>query len=405
MYQPDGSRRYRAGLRVSAPLLLIFGLLVGTHYGWAGHAQPSAPSAAARYETFIRNIRRAPPVESGATAATRPVVAVLALNEGTETTDFLVPYAVLKRADVATVEAVAPQRGRVTLMPALAIDVANDLASFDTRYPSGADYVVVPAMHRADDPVIVAWIRQQVNKGAVIVAVCSGARVLAEAGLLNGRHITGHWFDRADLLKAQPSSVYVANQRYVAERGVATTTGVTASLPVALAMVDAMGGRTRAVALATELGLDAWGVEHDSAAFALNARAVWTIAINAIAFWRDERVVMVVHDGVDDVALAFAADAWSRTYRSHAIALGLGRAGAHVAAVRTSSGLRLLTDGTPEAARDDWRYTIRSRVKPARQLDAALCEIGERYGAALRSIVALQIEYAFAPQARCSPVL
>ena len=43
----------------------------------------------------------------------KPVVAVLALNEVTETTDFLLPHAVLQRAGVVDVEVVAPRRGRV----------------------------------------------------------------------------------------------------------------------------------------------------------------------------------------------------------------------------------------------------------------------------------------------------
>ena len=49
--------------------------------------------------------------------AGRPVVAVLTLNEGTETTDFLLPYAVLQRAGVAEVKAVAPRTGRVERFP------------------------------------------------------------------------------------------------------------------------------------------------------------------------------------------------------------------------------------------------------------------------------------------------
>jgi putative intracellular protease/amidase len=76
----------------------------------------------------------------------KPVVAIVALNEGTEITDFVLPHAVLKRADVADVQAVAARRGRVSLYPALEIDVSHDFASFDAAYPSGADYVIVPAM-------------------------------------------------------------------------------------------------------------------------------------------------------------------------------------------------------------------------------------------------------------------
>src|SRR5689334_3015182 len=68
-----------------------------------------------------------------------PVAAVLAVNEGTETTDFLLPHAVLRRAGVADVQAVAPQRGRVALDPVLQVEVAQDLAGFDRTYPWGAD--------------------------------------------------------------------------------------------------------------------------------------------------------------------------------------------------------------------------------------------------------------------------
>ena len=100
----------------------------------------------------------------------RPVVAVLALNEGTETTDFLVPHAILRRANVATVVAVAPQRGRVDLMPALAVHVDTDLAAFDQQHPHGADYVVVPAMHRADDPRVVAWVQAQAGNVKLVGA-------------------------------------------------------------------------------------------------------------------------------------------------------------------------------------------------------------------------------------------
>ena len=107
-----------------------------------------AATAAAAHPLALP-LRTAPP--PGATGA-RPVIAVLALNEGTETTDFLVPHAVLRQAQVGVVEAVAPQPGPVVLMPALEVEGVRDFASFDAAYPAGADIVVVPAMHRDDDP-------------------------------------------------------------------------------------------------------------------------------------------------------------------------------------------------------------------------------------------------------------
>jgi putative intracellular protease/amidase len=98
--------------------------------------------------------------------AGRPVIAIVALNEGTEMTDFLLPHAVLQQAAVADVQPVAPRRGRVLLYPALQVEVAQDLASFDQLYPSGADYVVVPAMRDDNNPAITAWLKQQADRGA-----------------------------------------------------------------------------------------------------------------------------------------------------------------------------------------------------------------------------------------------
>lgn len=317
-----------------------------------------------------------------------PVVAVVALNEGTETTDFLVPHAVLQRAGIATVEAVAPRSGPVALMPALTVDVPRDLASFDRSYPQGADYVVVPAMHTDDDPVILAWLRAQAAKGARILGICSGARVLGQAGLLEGRQFTGHWYDRSTLTQRHPSARYVPDRRYLADGKVLTTTGVTASLPVSLALVEAIGGRDHALALAQTLGVPDWGAQHDSAPFKLSAVAVWTLAMNTALFWRHETQEMAASDGMDDIALALSADAWSRTYRSNARATTPDGT-----QVWLRSGLRLHTT----AARTSNPITLDAALPPACHLDATLQSIARHYGENTRQWVATQIEYPPAP--------
>src|SRR5688500_9772265 len=110
----------------------------------------------------------------------RPVIAVVGINDATETTDYLMTYGILRRADVAEVVALATEPGPVTLYPALTIEPQGTIADFDARYPDGADYVIVPRMSRDDDEAALHWIRSQAAKGAVIVGVCAGARVVAE---------------------------------------------------------------------------------------------------------------------------------------------------------------------------------------------------------------------------------
>ena len=139
--------------------------------------------------------------------AGRPVVAIVALNEGTETTDFLLTHAVLQRADVAEVKAVASRSGRVELYPALQVEVPEDFEGFDLAHPSGADYVVVPAMSNDADPAVTAWLRRQAERGARIVGVCNGTLVVGNAGLLDGRRFAGHWSSRSKVLERHPGAI------------------------------------------------------------------------------------------------------------------------------------------------------------------------------------------------------
>lgn len=84
--------------------------------------------------------------EAGATLAAlkppkrrRPQIA-------TETTDYLTPYGILRRSDVADVALLATESGPVKLYPALKVKPQATVAEFDAKYPDGADYVIVPAM-------------------------------------------------------------------------------------------------------------------------------------------------------------------------------------------------------------------------------------------------------------------
>jgi transcriptional regulator GlxA family with amidase domain len=319
----------------------------------------------------------------------RPVVAIVALNEGTETTDFLLTHAVLQRADVADVKAVASRRGRVELFPALRVEVPEDFEGFDRAHPSGADYVVVPAMSNDADPAVTAWLRRQAERGARVVGVCNGTLVVGSAGLLDGRRFAGHWSSRSKVLERHPGTSHVPHQRYLVDRDVATTTGITASIPVALALVHAIGGRDRAAAVAAELGASSWSPEHDSAPFALTVRRGANYLLNNALFWSHDRWGVDVREGMDDIALALTADAWSRTGR-----VSVHAESASSGSVALRSGMVLVVE---RSSRERPRLPLTTTMKPLQQLDATLCQIQERFGVSRREWVVLEMEYSGAP--------
>jgi transcriptional regulator GlxA family with amidase domain len=318
----------------------------------------------------------------------RPVVAIIGINESTETTDYLMPYGILKRADVAEVVTLATKPGPVTLFPVLKVQPHATIAEFDARHPDGADYVIVPQMSRADDPEALRWIKSQATKGAIVIGVCAGARIVANTGLLDGKRATTHWFYVKEMLGKHPTIHYVANRRLVADRGVATTTGITASMPVSLTLIEAIAGRAKAQAVASGLGLADWDARHNSDAFRFTRDFALTAMRNTLAFWKYEKLGIALTPGVDEVSLALVADAWSRTYRSRAVTFA-----ATADVVDSRNGIRIVPDQVATTWPVLQRLTLAGDRPPARALDDALAEIAARYDARTAHFVAMQLEY------------
>jgi putative intracellular protease/amidase len=318
----------------------------------------------------------------------RPLVAVIGINDATETTDYLMPTGILRRAGVADVMMLATGPGPVRLYPALAVEPDATLAAFDMAHPEGADHVIVPAMSRDDDPAAIAWLRSQAEKGATIIGICAGAKVVGAAGLLDGKRATTHWYYRGEMLQRSPTIEYVADRRMVADEGVATTTGITASMPMMLTLIEAIAGRAKAQAVAHDLGLERWDARHASGAFALTRPFVTTVLANRLAFWNREELGIRLEPGMDEVSLALVADAWSRTYRSNAATYA-----ASTDAVQSRNGVRII----PDLAGTDWpdgrRVPPFSDQRPADALDHALDAITARYGRRTGNVVAMQLEY------------
>jgi putative intracellular protease/amidase len=318
----------------------------------------------------------------------RPTIAIVGINDSTETTDYLLPAGILRRADVADVVMLATGPGPVDLFPALAVLPDATVREFDRRLPSGADYVIVPAMSRDDDPAVLAWIKAQAAKGALIIGVCAGAKVVAAAGLLDGKKATTHWYYLPELLERSPSIRYVRDRRMVIDRGVVTTTGITASVPMMLTLIEAIGGRPKAEAVARDLGVTSWDARHASSAFRFNRPFATTVLSNLLRFWDRETLGVALRSGMDEVSLALVADAWSRTYRSKAITLAPSPA-----PVETRSGLKVVPDAIAASASTDRQVSTFPDRKPAAALDRTLAAIDADYGARTSKVVAMQLEY------------
>lgn len=318
----------------------------------------------------------------------RPLIAIIGINDATEITDYLVPYGILRRADVADVVALATGPGLMNLYPALKVEPQATVADFDTQHPDGADYVIVPAMSRDNDLAVMQWLRKQTAKGATIIGICAGAKVVGAAGLLDGKRATTHWYYLDELRDRHPAIRYAADRRLVVDRGVATTTGISASMPMMLTLIEAIAGRDKAEAIGRDLGIMQWDARHDSEAFRFTRPFALTAIGNTLAFWSHEQFGLELKPGVDEVSLALVADAWSRTYRSRAVTFA-GSADA----LESRNGIRIVPDQVVASWPAERLVPAMGDRRPAEVLDETLRGIAARYGTRTADFVAMQLEY------------
>jgi hypothetical protein len=158
-------------------------------------------------------------------------------------------------------------------------------------------------------------------------------------------------------------------------------------MPMALSLIDAIAGRATAERVAADVGVIQWDISHDSHAFQFTRPFALTAIGNTLAVWNRERLGLHLESGVDEVALALVADAWSRTYRSRAVTWSETK---H--ATETRNGVRIRADkvvATWPAA-----HAVPAVAgKPARALEDALAGITARYGRRTAEFVAMQLEY------------
>lgn len=88
------------------------------------------------------------------------------------------------------------------------------------------------------DEALVAWLRVAAGGARRVASVCTGALLLARAGLLDGRRATTHWASCADLARRYPAVEVDPDPIFVRDGSVWTSAGVTAGMDLALALVE-----------------------------------------------------------------------------------------------------------------------------------------------------------------------
>lgn len=194
--------------------------------------------------------------------------------DGVEVLDFCGPFEVFSVARQAAatiteqdkyfdVRIVAEERRLIECTGGLMVQ--PHLALLDGDGDARFDILVVPGgrgtrRERLNERLL-DWIAAQAGHGELMTSVCTGAFLLAERGLLDGKRATTHWASVEFMTSQYPNVTMLSDARVVDEGQIVTSAGVSAGIDMALHVVGRLHGEEAAARTARFMEYDYWNAK------------------------------------------------------------------------------------------------------------------------------------------------
>ena len=189
-------------------------------------------------------------------------VGILIFNEA-EVLDFAGPFEVFsiataedKQSKLFCVKTIAETKMTISARNGLKVTPDYD---FDDCL--GLDILIIPGGYGAEEIEIhnhrlLSWIQQRAADTPIVASVCTGAFLLAEAGLLNGKRATTHWMDIDRLEREYPRLSVQRNVKFVDEGSILTAGGISAGINLSFYLLNKLYGNAVAIDTAKRMEYD-----------------------------------------------------------------------------------------------------------------------------------------------------
>lgn len=255
----------------------------------------------------------------------KPTVAILLGNTLSEPTDVLGPYAMFAESAEYNVYTVASSRTVRTLTGGLDLVPHLSFEELVTRLHGDPDIVVVPQIvdiRATVNAPVVEWVRRQGRGNALLFSWCTGAEVLAESGVIDGKAATAHWGDIDRLQRDYPKVRWQRGVRYVDGGTILSTAGLTAGVDATLHLMARRYGSELATKVASALHIPPSPfVENPKCPQFRISLADSIFLLNAAFRWPKPSMRVWLYDGVGELDLGAMADVYgvSAAYRIHTL--------------------------------------------------------------------------------------
>ncbi|HEX3847594.1 MAG TPA: DJ-1/PfpI family protein [Steroidobacteraceae bacterium] len=110
-----------------------------------------------------------------------------------------------------------------------------------------------PGARHLDDPALLEWLRKAAARARRVCSICTGARLLAAAGLLQGRRATTHWRFVDSFARSHPSVAWDPDPIWVRDGRFYTSAGISAGMDLAIALIEEDAGSAVALDVARHM--------------------------------------------------------------------------------------------------------------------------------------------------------
>lgn len=129
-----------------------------------------------------------------------------------------------------------------------------------TNHPA-FDLIIIPGGYGAEEIEIhnervITWIQQQAKQAKIVASVCTGALLVAKAGLLDNLQATTHWMDLDRLEKEFPDVSVQRNRKFVDAGNIITSGGISAGINMSFHLVSKLCGQQVALETAKRMEYD-----------------------------------------------------------------------------------------------------------------------------------------------------
>lgn len=244
----------------------------------------------------------------------KKTILIVADNNGTEMFDMMAPYYLFSATEKANVYVVAEKKYPITMKKGPYILPHFTFREIDTMRMH-VDVIVIPYMSDPAGSVKVNWIKSHYSDSTMILAICDGAWTAAATGIYDGKLLTAHASDFETIKNKFSRPIWVQQTSFTRSGNLFSTAGVSNAVEGSLAVINELFGEGTMKDVLRNIHYYNSDIQKEHKSLAVNTNAKFS-ALTKMIFKKNNRVGVLLQDGINEFDLAGIFDTYNRTLPS-----------------------------------------------------------------------------------------